>query len=116
VTCPENTETLERAGTSETLEVRLKRKIPGNLDIRKRESRRPMRDRRLEQISAKGVQDAKPGAGRSCGECSQGEEQGGTRAKEPKCPKSLKLSLRGSVERQAQHRQDRLGEPWSGSV
>jgi hypothetical protein len=39
-----------------------------------------------------------------------------TRAKEPKCPKSLKLSLRGSVETQAQHRQDRLGEPWSRSV
>jgi hypothetical protein len=29
----------------------------------------------------------------------------------PKCPMSLKLSLRGSVERQAQRRQDRLGEP-----
>jgi hypothetical protein len=39
-----------------------------------------------------------------------------TRAEEPKCPESLKLSLRGSVERQAQRRQDRQGEPWSGSV
>jgi hypothetical protein len=39
-----------------------------------------------------------------------------TRAEEPKYPKSLKLSLRGSVETQAQHRQDRLGEPWSGSL
>jgi hypothetical protein len=63
-----------------------------------------------------GFQDAKPGAGSSCGECRQGEEPRGTRAEEPKCPKSLKLSLRGSVERQAQRRQDRLGEPWSRSV
>jgi hypothetical protein len=38
------------------------------------------------------------------------------RAEDPKIPKSLKLSLRGSVEKQAQHRQDRLGEPWSESV
>jgi hypothetical protein len=53
LTCPENTETPERAGTSETPEVRLKRKIPGNLDIRKKESLRPMRDRRPEQIVAK---------------------------------------------------------------
>jgi hypothetical protein len=31
-------------------------------------------------------------------------------------PKSLKLSLRGSVETQAQHRLDRLGEPWDRLV
>ena len=31
-------------------------------------------------------------------------------------PKSLKLSLRGSVERQAQHRPDRLNKPRTGSV
>jgi hypothetical protein len=52
LTRPKNTETPEGAGTSETPEVRLKRKIPRNLDIRKKESRRPMRDRRPEQISA----------------------------------------------------------------
>jgi hypothetical protein len=102
--------------TSETPEVRLKRKISGNLDIRKKESRRLIRSRRLKQISAKRVQDANPGAGRSYGGCSQGEEPRGTTAEEPKCPRSLKLSLRGSVERQAQRRQDRLGEPWSRSV
>jgi hypothetical protein len=38
-------------------------------------------------------------------------EPEGPRAEEPKCPMSLKLSLRGSVETQAQHRLDRLGEP-----
>jgi hypothetical protein len=101
-----------------------KQRIPGNLDIRKKESRKSMRDRRPVQLSAKMVQDAKPGAGRSCGRCSQGEEPRGTRAEEPrgtraeepKIPMSLKLSLRGSVETQAQHRQVWLGELWSGSV
>ena len=34
----------------------------------------------------------------------------------PKIPKSLKLSLRGSVERQAQHRPDRLKKPRTKSV
>ena len=34
----------------------------------------------------------------------------------PKTPKTLKLSLRGSVERQAQHRPDRLKKPRTGSV
>jgi hypothetical protein len=67
-------------------------------------------------MCAKMVQDAKPGAGRSYGGCSQGEELRGTRAEEPKILMSLKLSLRGSVETQAQRRQDRLGESWSGSV
>ena len=39
----------------------------------------------------------------------QGVEPGGTEAVIRKIPKSLKLSLRESVERQAQHRPDRLG-------
>jgi hypothetical protein len=67
-------------------------------------------------MSAERVQDAKPGAGRSYGKYSQGEEPGGTRAEEPESPMSLKLSLRGSVERQAQRRQGRRGELWSRSV
>ena len=43
----------------------------------------------------------------------RGVEPGGTGAVSPK---SLKLSLRGSVERQAQHRPDRLKKPRTGSV
>jgi hypothetical protein len=68
-TCPENTETpkprpesakrrnteeLELPTRSETPEVRLERKTSGNLDIRKKESRRPMRNRRPERISKTG--------------------------------------------------------------
>ena len=43
-------------------------------------------------------------------------EPGGTGAVSPKIPKRLKLSLRGSVERQAQHRPHRLSKPRTGSV
>ena len=46
----------------------------------------------------------------------RGVEPGGTGAVIRKIPKSLKLSLRGSVERQAQHRLDRLSKPRTGSV
>ena len=45
-----------------------------------------------------------------------GEEPGGTGAVSRKIPKSLKLSLRGSVETQDQHRPDRLSKPRTGSV
>ena len=41
---------------------------------------------------------------------------GGTGAESPKIPKSLKLSLRGSVEIQAQHRPSRLKKPRTESV
>jgi hypothetical protein len=43
-------------------------------------------------------------------------EPRGTGAEEPKSPKSLKLSLRGSVERQAQRRLYWLDKPRIGSV
>ena len=43
-------------------------------------------------------------------------EPGGTEVVIRKIRKSLKLSLRGSVERQAQHRSDRLNKPRTGSI
>ena len=46
----------------------------------------------------------------------QGVKPGGTGAVSPKISKSLKLSFRGSVERQAQHRPDRLKKLRTGSV
>ena len=46
----------------------------------------------------------------------RGVKPGGTGPESPKIPKSLKLSLRGSVERQAQHRPDRLKKPRTESV
>ena len=46
----------------------------------------------------------------------RGVKPGGTGAVIRKIPKSLKLSLRGSVERQAQHRPDWLKKPRTGSV
>jgi hypothetical protein len=49
-----NIEEPELPTCSETPEVRLKRKISGNLDIRKKESRRPMQNRRPELLSKTG--------------------------------------------------------------
>ena len=46
----------------------------------------------------------------------RGVKQGGTGAESPRIPKSLKLTLRGSVEIQAQHRPDRLKKPRIESV
>ena len=46
----------------------------------------------------------------------RGVKPGGTGAESPRIPKSLKLSLRGSVEIQAQHRPDRLKKPRTESV
>ena len=43
-------------------------------------------------------------------------DPGGTGTVIQKIPKNLKLSLRGSVERQAQHRLDQLNKPRTGSV
>ena len=46
----------------------------------------------------------------------RGMKPGETRAKNRKSVKNLKLSLRGSVEIQAQHWSDRLHKPRTGSV
>jgi hypothetical protein len=86
----------------------------GRRRIQRVEDRCEIGDRNRHPL--RGVQDVEPGAGSSCGECSQGVEPEGPRGEEPKCPISLKLSLRGSGETQAQHRLDRLGEPWDRSV
>jgi hypothetical protein len=55
-----NTEEPELPTQAETPEVRLERKISGNLDIRKKESRRPMRNRRPDRMSGERTQDGKP--------------------------------------------------------
>jgi hypothetical protein len=46
-----NTEELELPTRAETSEVPLEWKIPRNLDIRKKESRRPMQNRRPDRMS-----------------------------------------------------------------
>ena len=59
------------------------------------------------------------GAGKPTGrveEHERGVEPGGIGAVIRKIPKSLKLSWRGSVERQAQHRPDWLSKPRTGLV
>ena len=45
----------------------------------------------------------------------RGVERGGTGAVSPKIPRSLKLSLKGSVERQAQHRPHQLKKSRTGT-
>jgi hypothetical protein len=50
----ENTEEPELPTRSETPKVGLERQISGNLDVRKKESRRPMRNRRPERMSKTG--------------------------------------------------------------
>ena len=65
-------------------------------------------DKRTGRVEAHGVEQVE--------EREQGVEPGGTGAVSRKISKSLKLSLRGSVERQAQDRPDRLSKPRTGSV
>ena len=65
-------------------------------------------DKPTGRVEARGIEQAE--------ERERGVEPGGTEAVIRKIPKSLKLSFRGSVERQAQHRPDRLKKPRTGSV
>ena len=64
-------------------------------------------DKPTGRVEARGVEQV--------GEHERGVEPGGTGAVIRKIPKSLKLSLRGSVEIQAQHWPDRLNKPRTGS-
>ena len=62
----------------------------------------------IERVEARGIERVE--------ERDRGVKPGGTRAVSPKISKSLKLSLRGSVEIQAQHRPDWLKKPRTESV
>ena len=65
-------------------------------------------DKPTRRVEARGVEQAE--------ERELGVEPGGTEAVSLKIPKNLKLSLRGSVERQAQHWPHRLKKVRTGSV
>jgi hypothetical protein len=69
-----------------------------------KESWRPMQNQIPNRMSGERIQDAKPEPEGATANAVKACKQ---EAPEPKSPKSLKLSLTGSVERQAQHRPDR---------